>query len=427
MRICVQGLWHLGAVTAACLADLGHRVIGLDPDAKTVADLALGKPPLFEPGLAELTAKGLASGNLSFSTDAKAALAQAELVWVTFDTPVDDEDRADVEQVTRQIEATFPVLAEGAVLLISSQLPVGTARRLADSFRRLRPEAGVSFAVSPENLRLGKAIEAFMKPERIVIGLGDARTRPILEPLLKPLTANVLWMRVESAEMVKHALNAFLAASVTFINEIASLGEALGADAGEVEAALRAEPRIGAKAYIRPGSAFAGGTLARDVATLGGLADHLKIPAPLLKAIPESNNAHRGWPFRALARALGDLAGLRVAILGLAYKPGTDAVRRSLGVELARALLAAKADPIAFDPKVTQSPLPGLVLAGDLDQALEGANALVIATGWPEFQALDAGRVLARMRNPLVLDPDRLLPSLAQDSRIRYRTIGTSS
>ncbi|MBF0561868.1 MAG: UDP-glucose/GDP-mannose dehydrogenase family protein [Alphaproteobacteria bacterium] len=433
MKICVQGLWHLGSVTAACLADAGFITVGLDDDARTVDNLKRAVPPLFEPGLAELVQSGLEAGRLSFTTDAAAAVADADLVWITFDTPVDDEDRADVDFVRRRVESLFPYLKDGAAVLVSSQMPVGSVRGLATRFAAAAGGRRVGFACSPENLRLGKAIEVFKQPERIVIGTDDAAdgglARRRIEPVAGRFCPHLMWVSIEAAEMVKHALNAFLATCVTFINEVATVCEQVGADAAEVEAALRAEPRVGRKCYIRPGAAFAGGTLARDVTFLAELAERHGLSLPLLGGILPSNQVHRNWPLRRLTELLGGVAGRRIAVLGLAYKPGTDAIRRSVAIELAYGLVRAGARVTSFDPVVRTLPddLAGRVtLETTLGAALAGAEALVIATEWPEFKALTADQLVGTMTvSPLVLDQNRFLgPAVAGDPRLRYVTIG---
>jgi UDPglucose 6-dehydrogenase len=422
MKVCVLGLWHLGSVTAACLARTGHDVVGLDFDAKTIADLSAGQAPLFEPGLDDLVKAGLAAGKLAFSTD-PAACKDAAVVWVNYDTPVDDDDNADVQFVVDQVEKVLPHMADGAVLLVSSQLPVGTAKRVEAAIARLSKKIGI--AVSPENLRLGKAIDAFEKPERIIVGIRDAWVRDVLTPLLQPISPNIHWIAVESAEMVKHALNAWLAMSVTYANEIAVLCEQTGAHAAEVEAALRAEPRVGQRAYIRPGAAFAGGTLGRDIKFLSTLSKNTGAPAPMLGAIAASNNGHRKWALRALQRLLGSLEGRRIAVLGLSYKPGTDATRRSIGVELARGLKDAGAQVVAFDPKVKTAPFAGLEIAAGIEDALRGADAAVIATNWPEFKDISAAQMQGAMKAPLLLDADRHLGALSNVDGIRYITVGS--
>jgi UDPglucose 6-dehydrogenase len=233
VNVLVQGLWHQGVVTAACLADRGHSVVAIDEDEATVEGLREGRLPVAEPGLDVLVRKNLEAGRLAFATD-PAAAAGAEVVWIAHDTPVDAEDRADVALVLRQASRLFPHLSRGAVVLVSAQLPVGSVARLEAEFAAARPDGRVEFACSPENLRLGKAIQVFTDPDRIVVGVRSPYARDRLAALFAPITTRIEWMSVESAEMTKHALNAFLAVSVTFANELAAICERAGADAKEV-------------------------------------------------------------------------------------------------------------------------------------------------------------------------------------------------
>lgn len=246
--------------------------------------------------------------------------------------------------------------------------------------------------------------------------------------LLAPFTDHIEWMSVESAEMTKHAINAFLAVSVTFINELAVLCEQVGADAKQVERGLKTEPRIGPRAYLSPGGAFAGGTLARDVAFLTALGEATSTRTPLLAGIRESNTHHREWARRALAAALGDLRGRRIAVWGLTYKPGTNTLRRSSSVELCRWLAAEGAEIAAFDPAVPELPedLGAAVrTAPDALAAAAGADALVVATEWPAFRTIGAGAVIEAMRGRVVCDANRFLAaSLGDDARVRYVTVG---
>ena len=426
MKIAVLGLWHLGSVTAACLAEAGFATLGIDFDAAVVARLRDGRAPLFEPGLDDLVAAGLASGRLDFTT-APAAAAGCDIVWVAYDTPVDDDDRADPAAVTAAAARLFPHLSPGTVVLVSSQLPVGSTRGLAAAFAAARPAIACHFAYLPENLRLGGALDAFRTTERIVVGRDDPAVEPVLRPVLEKFTGRILWMSPESAEMTKHALNAFLATSVAFANEVAGLCEGLGADAADVERALRAEPRIGPRAYLKPGGAFAGGTLARDVAFLNELAARVALDTPLLASVLPSNRVQRDWPLRRLVQRLGDLRGHTVAVLGLAYKPGTDTLRRSAALELCVQLVGLGARVQAFDPAVRGLP-PGhadVALAAGAGAALAGADAAVVATEWPEFRALTAADCVAAMRRPLICDPNRFLAAtLGGDARIDYLAVG---
>ena len=203
MKICVQGLWHLGSVTAACLASVGHDVVGLDSDADIVQNLAKGKAPLFEPGLDELIQSGIANGKLGFSVSHLQALEDADVLWVAFDTPVDDEDQADVAFVQHQVEIALSYLPKGAVILVSSQMPVGSIRKLEEFAQKSLSNKELTFACSPENLRLGKALEVFLNPDRVLVGVRDNNTRKNLEKLLLPITDKLVWISVESAEMTK--------------------------------------------------------------------------------------------------------------------------------------------------------------------------------------------------------------------------------
>ncbi len=404
MRIVVQGLWHLGAVTAACCAR-HFNVIGLDFDPAVVDGLNRGQAPILEPGLNERLADGLSHGSLRFTTAAKDACTGADLLWLCADTPVNDRDESDVAAVLDALRRALPHLPPHALVLISSQLPVGTCASLEREF------PGIDFACSPENLRLGKALAAFEEAERIVIGLRNPARRAQLEKLCAPFTRQVLFMRTESAEMVKHALNSFLALSVTFINEVARLCELTGADAREVSAGLKSEPRIGPRAYLLPGVPFAGGTLARDVVTLTKIGANHHESLALIPAIKEGNDLHRRWIFRKLQARLGDFHGRTIAVLGLVYTPNTNTLRRSAAVELCQELVSAGARVRAFDPAI-QAPLdalPQLEIASYISAALHQADTAVVCTEWPEFRQADWPTLIAAMRRPLVIDPNRFL------------------
>jgi UDPglucose 6-dehydrogenase len=422
MNVVVLGLWHLGCVTAACCAE-HFAVIGLDFDEPTVRQLQYGRAPILEPGLDDLLRRGLASGRLRFAlAPDEAALAAADVLWVCYDTPVDDNDVADVAFVLERLAACLPALKTGAVVLISSQIPAGTCRALEAA------HPGVAFTYSPENLRLGKALEVFRQPERIVVGARTMEVREKLAPLFAPFCAEVIWMRSESAEMTKHGINAWLALSVTFANELARLCEAVGADAREVERGLRSEPRIGQKAYIRPGAAFAGGTLARDVVALTQLARACGEKAAIFPAILAGNEAHKDWALRRLQTLLDPLAGTTIAVLGLTYKPGTDTLRRSGAVELAAKLLAANAHVRCYDPVVEHLPgeLAGASLCASLDEAVSDADAAVVATEWPQIQAAKWPELLSKMRRCIVIDANRFLNLRAEETPcVEYFAVGT--
>jgi UDPglucose 6-dehydrogenase len=428
MKIVVQGLWHLGSVTAACCAK-HFDVVGLDFDAASIAKLSSGHAPLFEPSLDDLISSGIAAKKLSFTTDAKTACACAEILWLCYDTPVNENDESDVDSVLQNLRRALEFLPDGALILISAQLPVGTCAKLEKEFPQFH------FACSPENLRLGKAIDSFEKAERVIVGIRDETKKPLLEKLFAPFTPQIIFMRTESAEMVKHALNSFLALSITFINEIARLCERVGADAKEVSLGLKSEPRIGMKAYLGPGGPFAGGTLARDVVTLTKLAEANGEKISVIPAIKQSNDGHRGWAFGKLQARLGDLRGKKIAVLGLTYTTNTDTLRRSVAVELCQKLLAADAKVSAFDPAVKNLPpelftgsagipagenpiespqsagwKPALpVIATDMADALAGTDAAVVCTEWPQFRQADWPKMVSLMRGKIFVDVNRFL------------------
>lgn len=420
MNITVLGLWHLGSVTAACCAR-HFDVVGLDFDAANIRRLSAGQAPLLEPGLNELISAGLAAKKLSFTTDAQIACARADVLWLAYDTPVNDNDESDVDFVLGNLRRALPSLPAGTLVLISAQLPVGACAKLEKEFPQFH------FACSPENLRLGKAIEAFENAERVIVGIRDDAKKALLEELFKPFAAQIIFMRTESAEMVKHALNSFLALSITFINEVARLCEHTGADAREVAAGLKSEPRIGPRAYLGPGGPFAGGTLARDVVTLTRLAEAHGEKISVIPAIKQSNDLHRGWAFRRLQSRLGNLHGKRIAVLGLTYTANTDTLRRSAAVELCGRLAAAGAAVAVFDPAVKKLPaeLAALSPAPDVPAALAGVDAVVICTEWPQFRQADWPKLVPTMRQPVFVDANRFLDKqLSSIPAVEHLSVG---
>jgi len=423
MKIAVLGLWHLGSVTAACAAR-HFDVTGIDFDQTVVDNLGKGKAPLFEPGLDALLASGLASGRLRFTSNAAEACREADVLWVAHDTPVDDDDRADVEAVLKDVRRCAPSLPKGSLVLLSAQLPVGTCRRLEGELTRL----GHRFACSPENLCLGDAISIFETPDRVIVGYRDAKSRSELETLFRPFSSNIVWMRPESAEMTKHAINSFLALSISFINEVATLCEATGADAKEVERGLKSERRIGPKAYLSPSGAFAGGTLARDVVTFIDLGHRQGVALDVIPAIKRSNDRHRLWTLQHIKKEFAGETGKSIALLGLTYKPGTNTLRRSDAVELARSIHAAGFKVRGCDPSQQSLPveLDFIDFKNTVADALTDADAAVVCTPWPEFRELDWPGLISRMRRPIVIDVGRFLEkAVAGAQNLRYVTIGS--
>ncbi len=402
--------------------------MGLDFEAGTIEGLRQGVPPLFEPGLEDLVKQEIATGHLSFTADAEQAAKGIEVLWIAYDTPVDDDDNANVDFVVAQIEKAIPHLPNGVTVLISSQMPVGSVKRLEAITKERFPDKELGFACSPENLRLGKALDVFLKPDRIVVGVRSAHDQERIGRLLRPITDRIEWMSVESAEMTKHAINAFLATSVTFANEIAAICELVGADAKEVERGLKTESRIGPKAYLSPGGAFAGGTLARDITFLNKMGFEKYLSTPLLSSVKVSNDEHKQWVKRRLQRLFPDLSKVKIAIWGLTYKPGTDTLRRSMAVDLCSWLVAHGVKVAVHDPTVKEMPveLKGKVeKCDDALQVLQGAGALVVATEWPQYLEASVDEVVRIAPRLVVLDANRFLSNLAKDDRIKYVGVGS--
>lgn len=424
MKIAVVGLWHLGCVTAACLAKAGYDVIAYDHDAEIIHHLKNHVSPIFEPGLNDLLFQ---TNNLSYSNHVR-DINEANIIWITYDTPVDDNDIADIDSVIKNIIDLFPYIQNHALVLISSQLPVGTTRHLQRCYKESYPDKHISFANSPENLRLGKAIEIFSNPDRVIVGVDCEDDKPIIQQLLSPFSNNIVWMSMESAEMTKHALNAFLATSVVFINELATLCEKTGANAREVEKGLKSEERIGPKAYLRPGNAIAGGTLARDVNYLVKISEDQQTKTPLFSALLDSNHIHKQWSCRKVVDILQDLKNKTITVLGLTYKIGTDTLRRSTAVESCLWLKNLGANIVAFDPALTHLPsdLANLIqLKSSLDEALVGADAILISTEHPEFQNLTPDQIMMQTNQACVFDPGAFLAKkLGMDTRLRYFSVG---
>ncbi|MBI5246481.1 MAG: UDP-glucose/GDP-mannose dehydrogenase family protein [Elusimicrobia bacterium] len=388
MKVAVIGLGHLGTVTAACAA--AHF---------DVAAYDLAPATISEPGLDEALSAGKSAGRLSFKTSLAEAVKSADLIWFTHETPVSEDDAADVGFLEKRMKELLPHVPDGGLVLISSQVPVGFTAWAEAAFKKSRPKAKAAFACSPENLQLGRALDAFRRPERVIVGARDSASHDRLAGLFSPFCSRLERMSPESAEMTKHALNAFLATSVVFINETARLCESVGADAKEVERGLKSEPRIGPKAYLRPGGAFSGGTLARDINYLVAVAKKTKTPSTLFAAVYESNEEQKLWPREQLKKRLRTLKGKTVAVWGLSYKAGTNSIRRSAAIELCRWLLKSGARVQAYDPAVRTLPaaLKAVTLCDGAADALRGADALVVAVEWPDFRMIP-------VRTPVVVD-----------------------
>lgn len=409
LNVVVLGLWHLGCVTSACCSKY-HNVIGFDFNQKVVDDLMQSTPPLFEPELQSKILCGLTNKMLSFTYDLT-RISNADVLWVTYDTPVDDNDISDTNFVLQNLDKVMNHVSVDCTVIISSQLPVGTCSQLESNY------PNHSFVVIPENLRLGKAIESFEKPERIIVGLRHDSIKPKLYNLLGQFSCNLIFMKPESAEMVKHSINSFLALSITFINEIACICESVGADADEVSIGLKSEPRIGKKAYLKPGGPFAGGTLARDIISLMKVNDKNLIP--LITSIKSSNDNHKKWVINKLDSLFDTLEGKRITILGLSYTNNTDTLRRSGAVELYDYFVKCNADIQVYDPLIKK--LPEEYNRIKMVDILSPSDIIILYTERPIFKDINW-----ELYNSTVIDVGGFLKSkLKQLNNINYFSVGS--
>jgi UDPglucose 6-dehydrogenase len=429
VEVAVVGLWHLGAVTAAALASRGHTVVATDEDADLVWALAAGRPAVDEPGLAQLVADGCRSGRLRLEPDLDRALAGCEALVIAVDTPVDHEDRADVEAVVAAATRAIDALRAPAALVVASQVPVGSVHRIADAAEARHPGRLRAVAHLPENLRLGRAVADALAPDHVVVGADDDAGREVGGRLV-PDGVPVAWVSIRSAELAKAARNAMLATTVALANELAVVAERVGADGAEVAAVLRLDPRIGPAAYVSPGAPFSGGTLARDAVGLVAVADRLGAGAQVLRAALAANADHADWPLRAAAEAGVDLDGAVVAVVGLTYKPGTETLRRSGPIELCRRLLARGAKVRAWHPALTPdgsrpAALPREVRwCPDLAEALSDADLVVVATPIAGARVPNGDELVRLLRRPLVIDPAGAWSHLREDPRVAHRAVG---
>jgi UDPglucose 6-dehydrogenase len=418
----VVGAGWVGLVTAACFAELGHRVVVREIVEEKVESLQRGEVPIHEPGLSELISKN--ADRLSFTTDMGELLADARLIFVCVQTPPTVSGDADLSAVQRAVEEIGE--PDGKALVMKSTVPVGTGRTIR------RDEPDLAYVSCPEFLREGTALKDFMEPDRVLVGTdpGDEWAGDAVAALYQPLGAPIVRTDVSSSEMVKLASNAFLATKISFINEIANVCEELGADVTDVAKGMGLDDRIGSR-FLQAGIGYGGSCFTKDVSALKMLAANSGYHFQLLNSVIEVNELQKRRVMAKLSRHLDTLVGKRVALLGLAFKPDTDDMRGASSLVLAARLQGEGATVAAFDPvaEAVAAPLmPGVEMAGSAIAALEGADAAVLVTEWGEFQELDWGDVVKRMSTPLVVDGRNFLDGDAlRASGITYEAIGRPS
>lgn len=412
-HVCVLGLWHLGSVNAVGFAEKGFKVTGIEFDSeKKISEFMNGIPPIYEPNLEKLLKKHLKNGNLEFSSKIKKA-KEADYVVIAYDSPVNEKDEVDITVVKEAAELVAPNLKEFTPVIITSQIPLGTSEKLQILIKSINNNWKSGVVYTPENLKLGTAIDRFLKPDMLVFGSNNEHASNEVLKLYEDFNTEKINMDLKSAEMVKHALNAFLATSITFINEIANLSDLLGVDSVKVGKALKLDERIGKKALLMPGLGFSGGTLARDVTQLLKFAEEYNYKAPLLESIFLINEKTFDQVIFKLKKILGQIDGKRIGILGLTYKPGTSTVRRSPAIKLIKKLKENGAICVGYDPKASEEELSYyedlFTRAKDINSLAKGSNALVLVTEWPEFKELEYKEIFNNMKNPVIIDTKNFL------------------
>ena len=405
------GAGYVGLVSGACFADFGHDVVCVDLDAGRIARLVAGVMPIFEPGLADLVAANVRANRLSFTTDLAVAVAGADAVFIGVGTPSRRGDgHADLSFVYQAARDIAAAVSGFTVVVTKSTVPVGTGDAVERIINEAQPDVDVAVVSNPEFLREGAAIGDFKRPDRVVIGTEDLRAQAVMREIYRPLSLNeapLLFTSRRTAELIKYAANAFLATKIAFINEIADLCEAVGADAQEVARGMGLDKRIGAK-FLNPGPGYGGSCFPKDTLALVKTAQDAGTPMRIVETVAAGNDVRKRAMARKVIAALGGSArGKVVAVLGLTFKPNTDDMRDSPAIDLIRALQDAGATISAFDPEGMESArdvLDHVNYATDAYSACAGADALTIVTEWDAFRALDLDRIKAGLREPVVVD-----------------------
>jgi UDPglucose 6-dehydrogenase len=432
MRVAMIGTGYVGLVSGACFADFGHDVVCVDKDPSKIGRLEQGEIPIFEPGLDDLVAANVRGGRLSFALDAAEAIRTADAVFIAVGTPSRRGDgHADLSYVHAAAEEIAGLIEGFTVVVTKSTVPVGTGDEIERIIRARRPDADFAVVSNPEFLREGAAIEDFKRPDRVVVGTEDPRAQAVMRELYRPLNLNetpILFTGRRTSELIKYAANAFLAMKITFINEMADLCEAVGADVQQVARGIGLDKRIGSK-FLHAGPGYGGSCFPKDTIALVRTAADAGAPVRLIETTVAINDARKKAMAGKVASALdGDLAGKTVALLGLTFKPNTDDMRDAPSLDVAPALMAMGATVQAFDPEGMHEAaklLDGVQFRDGPYEAVTGADVVVILTEWDQFRALDIDRIKGLMRQPVMVDLRNVYrPAEVRARGFRYASIG---
>ena len=430
MNISIIGCGYVGLVTAVCLAEKGHHVLGVDNDEQKIRVLQAGNIPIYEPGLLEL-ARNLSKNKLSFSNSIKDAVSFADVIFISVGTPLGKSGGADLSQVkrvarevARNLNSKYKIVAE------KSTVPVGTADQLKETIKKYAPpKADFDIVSNPEFLQEGRAIKTTLYPDRIVVGVETKRAEDVMRKLYSSFDAPLLVTDLKSAELIKHASNSFLATKISYINAIANICEKSGADVRKVAYGMGLDKRIG-KEFLRAGIGYGGFCLPKDVSAFVHIAEKLGCKFDLLKAVQSINKEQRRHFLVKIEKACGSVRRKKIAVMGLSFKPDTDDIRESPAIDIIRGLISKGAKVTAYDPKAVNNmkmliPPGNVQYASNAYNAATGADCLAIITEWDEFKNLDLKRLKRIMRTPLVVDGRNMFdPQIMRKQGFIYIGVG---
>ncbi len=433
MDISIIGSGYVGLVTGACFADVGHNVICVDNDQRKVDALQSGRIPIYEPGLEEVVHRNVSAGQLRFTNSIEDGVSHSLIVFIAVPTPPQADGSVDLTYIERVAREIAEVLKEYRVIVDKSTVPVKTGEKVAETIRRYN-KADVKFDVvsNPEFLREGCAVSDLMNPDRIVIGSNSDRALSLMKKVYEPFMAPIMVTDINSAELIKHAANSFLALKISYINAISAICEATGADVEMVADGIGADKRIG-RSFLSAGLGYGGSCFPKDVAAFIAISEQLGAPLTLLKEVQHVNRLQRERFIKKIRDTLWVLKDKRIAVWGLTFKPDTDDVRNSVAVDLVNDLLNEGAAVRAYDPKGMEKVLElnlckGLTLASSALEAAENAEALILATEWREFQAIDFEQVRKIMHTPIVFDGRNLFePRTMKQLGFTYHGVGRNA
>jgi UDPglucose 6-dehydrogenase len=411
LKIAIIGTGYVGLVSGVCLSDFGHNVVCVDKSATKIDQLNAGQVPIYEPGLDVLLAKNAAAGRLAFTTQVEEAVDGADAIFIAVGTPSRRGDgHADLTYVQAAAAEVADALTGYAVVVTKSTVPVGTNRGVAEIIRKARPDADFDVASNPEFLREGAAIEDFMRPDRVVVGVETERAKEVMAQIYRPLFLRdfpIVYTGLESAELIKYAANAFLATKISFINEIAALCERVGADVKAVAKGIGLDGRIGAK-FLHAGPGYGGSCFPKDTTALARIGQEHAVPQRITETVIAVNDSVKR---RMIAKAVDlcgeSVAGSKVAVLGVTFKPNTEDMREAPSLTIVPALIGAGAKIHVVDPqgrREGEALLPGVTWEDDAYSAASGADLLIVLTEWNEFRALDLARLAVAMKTPRMAD-----------------------